>query len=452
MTKSTKNESGSFRDPSGNIFYQNGNVYRNINFVYQNDYDLLMDSGLYTKLSSQNLLVKHQEISHSKNIFKVIKPNIIPFVSYPYEWCFDQLKAAALLTLNIQKIALDYNMSLKDATGFNIQFIGQKPIFIDTLSFEKYVPGHPWVAYRQFCQHFLAPLTLMSYTDIQLNKLLLSFLDGIPLNLTTNLLPILAKIKPGIFAHIVLNATSQQVLSTTSENKNKYKVSKLGLMGIIDSLISTVSRLQPKKYKSTWGEYYSNTNYQTKSFIAKKQLVLKLLKNLSAKSILDLGSNNGLFSEVVSKTGAYVISADYDQNAVQDCFIHIKKDNVLPLVIDFLNPSPSLGWANAERKSFWDRLNIDVIMMLATIHHLAIANNLPFAKIASTISAKCKYLIIEFVGKDDSQVKILLSQREDIFINYNQSSFESEFSKFFKIIKKENIPHTSRTLYLMQSL
>jgi len=450
MTKSTKNELGSFRDPSGNIFYQNNNVYRSVNCVYQDNYSQLINSGLYNKLTKLGYLVKHKEVKNPKNVFKVLKPDPIPFISYPYEWCFGQLKAAALLTLNIQKIALDHDMSLKDATAFNVQFIGNKPIFIDTLSFEKYVKDSPWVAYRQFCQHFLAPLSLMSYTDVRLNSLLSSFLDGIPLDLTTKLLPVSAKIKPGIFAHIILNAKSQQVMATTSQDKNKYKVSKLGLEGIIDSLISTVSSLKPKKIKSTWGQYYSNTNYQTKSFDSKKRLVLSLFKGLSVKSILDLGSNNGLFSDVVSKTGAYVISADYDQNAVEDNFTNIKKDNILPLVIDFTNPSPNLGWANTERKSFWDRLNVEAIMMLATIHHLAIGNNLPFDNIASLISQHCRYLIIEFIGKDDSQVKILLSQRDDIFTDYNQESFESEFGKYFITIKKENIPHSNRTLHLME--
>lgn len=451
MTKSTKNESGSFRDPSGNVFYQNGIVYRNVNNVYKDDYLQLIDSGLYDKLTKSNFLIKHIEVKSNKNIYKTIKPKQIPFISYPYEWCFGQLKSAALLTLNIQKIALQYNMSLKDASTFNVQFIGTKPIFIDTLSFEKYLEGKPWIAYRQFCQHFLAPLTLMSYADVRLNSLLSSFLDGIPLDLATKLLPISAKIKPGIFAHIVLNAQSQKVMATTTADKNKYKVSQLGLEAIVDSLISTISSLKPKKINSTWGQYYSNTNYQVESFGSKKKLVYKLFDSIPVKSILDLGSNNGLFSEVVSKTGAYVISADYDRNAVEQNFNQVKKNNILPLVVDFMNPTPSLGWANTERKSFWDRLNVDAIMMLATIHHFVIGNNLPFDKIASLVSSKCKYLIIEFIGKDDSQVKILLSQRDDMFLDYNQSSFETTFSKYFKTIKKENIPNTNRILYLMKS-
>ncbi len=447
MTK--KNELGSFRDPSGRIYYQNGKVFREISPVYKDNYEALMSGGLYQKLVDGNLLVSHREVKAGPNVYKVIAPTIIPFISYPYEWCFSELKAAALLTLKIERLSLRRGMNLKDASAFNVQFIGKKPIFIDTLSFEKYVPGTPWIAYRQFCQHFLAPLALMAYTDNRLSKLLGSYLDGIPLDLAAKLLPVSAKINFGIFGHLILNAKSQQVLAAATISKNKYQLSQQSLENLIDSLTSTVKGLQPKKRQSTWGDYYSHTNYDQKSFDAKGDLVLKFLKGLPVTSVLDLGANNGFFSDLVAVNKAYVVSADYDEPAVEANFTRHDSDSVLPLVIDFMNPSPNLGWANQERKSFWQRANFDVIMMLATIHHLAIANNLPFSAIADLIKDHCRYLIIEFIGKQDSQVKILLSQREDIFTIYDQTNFETEFGRYFKIIKKQNITNSHRCLYLM---
>lgn len=445
-----KNEEGSFRDPSGRVYYQNGQVLRDINYIYQANYKKLMKGGLYRELTKSGMLVKHVEIKNDNQVYKTIKPDTIPFISYPYEWCFSQLKSAALLTLNIEKLCLKHGMNLKDASAFNIQFIGKKPIFIDTLSFEEYISGKPWVAYRQFCQQFLAPLALMTYTDNRLSKLANLFLDGIPLDLTDTLLPLSAKINFGILGHIVLNSKSQHLKSTKSKGKNNYILTKQGLESIIDSLISLIKNLKPKKRDSTWGEYYSNTNYNQKSFNNKGQLVEDFLKNLPLKTILDLGANNGYFSEIAGKSKAYVISADYDEKSIEDNFLHGTSSSILPLVIDFMNPSASLGWANQERKSFWERANVDLIMMLATIHHLAISNNLPFEKIASLIKDKCRYLIIEFVPKSDSKVKILLSQREDIFDLYTEENFEKVFNKYFKIIKKENILGSQRYLYLME--
>lgn len=102
-----------------------------------------MDSGL---------LVPHEEegadSAEEGRAYKILKPRSIPFISYPYEWCFSQLRAAALTTLQIQKEALRFGMTLKDGSAYNVQFIGAQPVFIDTLSFEKYREGSPWVAYR----------------------------------------------------------------------------------------------------------------------------------------------------------------------------------------------------------------------------------------------------------------------------------------------------------------
>lgn len=183
----------SFRDPSGFLFQQDGVIYRQVNLVYKDDYGHLMDSGLYQALVDDNLLIPHEEVGIEPPIpelaYKIIKPEQIPFISYPYEWCFSQLRDAALTTLKVQKKALDFSMSLRDSSAYNIQFKNGRPLFIDTLSFGKYREGQPWVAYRQFCQHFLAPLTLMSYKDIRLSQLLCTYIDGLPLDLTGCLLP-----------------------------------------------------------------------------------------------------------------------------------------------------------------------------------------------------------------------------------------------------------------------
>ncbi len=183
----------SFRDPSGFLFSRNGALYRQINRVYADDYDHLISSGLYDQLVKSGLLIPHREVSekpvYPELAVKVIQPELVPFISYPYEWSFSQLKDAALATLAIQKRSIKAGMSLKDASAYNIQFINGKPTLIDTLSFEIYKEGKPWDAYRQFCQHFLAPLALMARVDVRLGQLLRVFIDGIPLDLASRLLP-----------------------------------------------------------------------------------------------------------------------------------------------------------------------------------------------------------------------------------------------------------------------
>ena len=150
----------SFRDPSGFVFCHEGSLYRQISHQYKLHYEALRSSGLYEALVEKGLLIEHREVDLSVTLpddtFRVIQPDVVSFISYPFEWCFSQLKAAALATLELQKTALDYGLTLKDASAYNIQFIGTRPVLIDTLSFEKYKDGSPWIAYRQFCQHFLA--------------------------------------------------------------------------------------------------------------------------------------------------------------------------------------------------------------------------------------------------------------------------------------------------------
>src|SRR3972149_6998869 len=122
----------SFRDPSGFLFEREGGLYRQINRIYKDHYAQLLSGGLYRALTEQGLLVSHDEVDISppdpQPAYKIIKPRFVPFISYPYEWCFTQLREAALAMLKIQKTAFDFGMSLKDASAFNIQFVDGRPL------------------------------------------------------------------------------------------------------------------------------------------------------------------------------------------------------------------------------------------------------------------------------------------------------------------------------------
>ena len=183
----------SFRDPAAFVFTRDGVLYRQVNSSAAAAYDTLMSSGLYAALVDAGDLVSHEEVdpalSCDGRAYRVLKPKPVPFVSYPYEWCFSGLKDAALLTLRLQRTAMRFGMSLKDATAFNVQFDEGRPVWIDTLSFEPLRKGAPWVAYRQFCEFFVAPLALMSCTDVRLQQLLRVFLDGVPVEIASRLLP-----------------------------------------------------------------------------------------------------------------------------------------------------------------------------------------------------------------------------------------------------------------------
>lgn len=445
----------SFRDPSGFVFSNQNQIYRVVKNYYKKDYDHLIKSGLYKKLTDEKLLIAHQDVTRQEDTvgetYKVLKPTQINFVSYSYEWSFSQLKDAALTTLKIQETAMEYGMYLKDASAFNIQFHEGEAMLIDTLSFQAETEPKPWIAYRQFCQHFLAPLALMAKVDIRLNQLTRENLDGIPLDIASKLLPKKTYLSPGLIMHIHLHAKAQTSLKK-SGYANTVKISPNSLKAIISSLKTTVSNLKIPRSPSTWSNYYRENSYTKKSFSEKKKVVNSYLKSIKPHFVWDAGSNIGEFSILASKIAKDVLSFDSDPVTVENLYQNLKKAkivNILPLVVDFTNPSPAIGWENTERDSFLNRLKPDCILALALIHHLAIANNIPMTKIASLFASTSRNLIIEFVPKNDPQVQKLLSSREDIFEHYNEKTFEKVFTKHFDIVNKSQL-QTKRLIYLMK--
>lgn len=474
----TKRLASSFRDPSGFIFTENGTLFRSVSSRYQQHYDHLILSGLYNKLVEEFLLIPHREIDpgaieqfpgSKEDVYKIIRPEFVPFISYPYEWCFSQLKDAALALIRIQKKALDCNMVLKDASAYNMQFLKGKPILIDTLSFEIYKENHPWVAYRQFCQHFFAPLSLMAFRDIRLSQLLRIYIDGLPLDLVSRLLPISTWFKPAILSHVHLHAKAQKQYNQTKGKRGSVpffpdypKVTKHSLIALIHHLESAITSMQWQPAETEWSDYYEDTNYSPEAMDHKKRLVEAYLSESKPRTVWDLGANSGVFSRIATAKDINTIAFDVDPSAVEKNYRMMKGGHIsnmsphpshqeiklLPLLLDLTNPSPTIGWANEERLSLIERGPADMVLALALIHHLAISNNLPLGHIAAFLSQMCRFLIIEFVPQNDSQVQRLLRTRENIFYHYTQDHFEASFGDHFSLLKREKIVDTQRTLYL----
>lgn len=454
---------GSFRDPSGRVFIKNGHVFREIAQSYAADYQRLISSGLYQQLVDDRQLVPHEETPpvayDSTEIFKIIKPEYIPFISYPYEWCFSQLQDAALLTLAIQKKSLRFGMSLKDASAYNVQFRGCEPIFIDTLSFEPYQEGRPWTAYRQFCQHFLAPLLLCSLKDMRLSRLLQLFIDGVPLDLTCSLLPWIKRFRPGVFIHVYLHSRyqenySSQGLGAVKEFDGK-RMSQQALEGVIENLESFIRKLSWNASGTEWADYYQqgHNNYTDQSFEAKKRIVNQYIKQVEPRCVWDLGANRGIFSRIAAEKGIATISMDLDPVAVELNYREGREHHdrlILPLVMDLNNPTPAIGWQLNERMSLPERGPADLVIALALIHHLVIGNNVPLEETAKFFANISRHLIIEFVPREDSQVQKMLETREDIFENYNIKHFRESFAKHFHIVDETVIEGSNRTVFLMR--
>jgi hypothetical protein len=455
MSSSFHQNVSSYRDPSGFVFYKNGTLYRQVSNGFKTDFDKFVDSGLYKHLVEKNLLIPHkviyENLTDSTNCYLTLQPEVVPFISYPYEWCFDMWKDAALLTLEAAKEAIQFGLMLKDASAYNIQLHQGTMIFIDTLSFVKYDEQKPWIAYRQFCEHFFAPLALMHYLKEPLQNLFIAYPDGLPLGMTSKMLPFKSKWNLHSYLHLHLQN------SIAKKNKTKDEANKLfskqKMKNLLQSLEDGISSFSFSQSSTVWSDYYEEASQRGSYLSSKKQIISDWLSKMAIKTVFDAGANEGEFSELAADFATLVISTDSDHGAITSLYQKIRRkrrSTIFPFIIDLVTPSPAIGLNNKERSSFLERINADLTLALALIHHLALGRNIPFDKIAEMFSFTGKYLIIEFVPKEDEMVKLIVRHRKELLEFYSEEKFLASFQRFFIILQKQEISNSGRTLYLMQ--
>ncbi|MFI0490521.1 class I SAM-dependent methyltransferase [Flavobacterium sp.] len=454
----SKRNTSSFRDPSGYIFIEDNTVKRVINPIYFEQFKTLSDTGFYNKLFEKKYLIPHEICVENKEQI-IIEAQRIPFVSYPYEWSFLQYKHAALLTLKIQKLSLEHNFTLKDASAFNITFHEGKPIFIDTLSFDFYQENNPWLAYKQFIMHFFGPLVLTKYYGQEYLKTLSQNLEGISLEKLSKLLPSKSYLSPTILTNIHLLAQYDKKYESDKKTVNN-NLSKASQIKLLDGLYDYILNLSVNE-NTEWDHYYNQINYNDAAYQFKKEFTKEWFSSIKGKTLIDIGGNDGTFSRELKDIANFVIVADVDPNAVEQNYkllLKNKEKSLLPIVIDVLNPPASYGFNNQERFSFIDRvqdLNLDGCLALAVIHHITLSGNIPFSLSAQFFSKMASNLLIEFPTRNDSWVQFLLDSKREFaahFDFYNEENFEKEYAVYFEIVKKEKITSSERILYSLKRL
>tara|TARA_R110000850_G_scaffold16697_1_gene51689 strand:- start:29911 stop:31302 length:1392 start_codon:yes stop_codon:yes gene_type:complete len=461
MTKTTRasnSHGASFRDPSGYIIQEADEIKRVINPIYFPQYNKLTSSGFFDKVIKAGLLIPHQEIENTDEKI-IIRPEVIPFITHPYEWSFEMYKHAALHTLKLHRFALANGFILKDASAYNITFHKGKPIFIDTLSFDFYEDDTPWRAFKQFITHFFGPLLLAKYHGVDMLKMMQTHIDGIPVKTIASLLPYRTKFNSILYTNIHLLAKLEDRYSEDYKAESKIaKLSKKAQNNIIESLYDYIKKLKVNE-KTEWGDYYNKTNYNDVSFQQKASLIKEWTNALKAKTVIDVGGNDGTIGREIIDTADLILVSDIDANAVDFNYHQIQKNkesNILPFVCDVLQPAPAIGFSNTERSSLIQRLQEfqpDVTMALALIHHITLSGNVPFLKSAEFFARFSENLILEFPTREDSWVQSLLIRKRE-FINhfdfYNEENFESGYSHYFDIVKKEPIKASERILYVLK--
>ena len=453
-------DAGSFRDPSGHVFSRDGKIYRSIFGPGVKDFEAARDAGIYDKLIEAGLLLRHDEVNLGDpapegTVYCLCHPRL-PMISYPWEWPFSMLKEAALIHLDAMEMLLPHGFWLRDASAFNVQYDGNRLCLIDTLSIGQRIAESPWVAYGQFCSHFLAPLATAAYCDVRTLSMWRNYIDGYPLDLVTKMLPFWRRYCPGLFMHLTLHARVQGLADRKedigkSKLARKPKVSDRGLIGLIRSLHRTIEGIKWKRSSRIWEEYGGIRTYQVEDVGRKSEYVDRVVQRLQPKMVWDLGANTGEFSIIAAFYGSFVVSIDGDAACTEHLYQRLSRESglkgILPLTMDIANPSPGLGWESSERLSLRDRGPADLVLALALIHHLVFSCCVPLSLIAEWFASVTNHLLVEFVPPTDPMVQKLLRNRGDEHLPYNLEVFQSSFGKFFDFVDQTML-NNGRTLFL----
>lgn len=448
----------SFRDYAGQVLAGENCVYRKIDASYAEHWKAAAKSGFFNAAIKKGLLIPFKESPSDQIAWKMLQSPKIAFISYPYEWCFGQLKTAALHTLDILDEALSHGLILRDATAYNIQFEGWKSTFIDLLSFEPYLPGFPWQAYGQFCRFFLGPLALMAHRSPLCGRFLRDWIEGLPFELITSLLPFTTRFSPSLGLHLHYHSRLQAKFS--DPRKAAKKIKKIHLSDKAVPNLSKALRLAveaqklPANLSTEWGDYYNDTNYSLTAAESKKKELNRIVASLKGEKELaiDLGANTAFYSSFLANIFSLVIAADIDYLAIEKLWLYVcekKISNLLPLVMDLCNPSPALGWDNIERDSFKQRCKADFLSALAVVHHLVFTGGISLPVLATGLSHLLKdraILVLEWVPLEDSQVQRLLAARTTPHLPYSYQAFLDAFIGPFKLIKEIPIAESLRIL------
>jgi hypothetical protein len=455
------NEPASFRDPATRIFYVDRRVLRGLDATAADDWAQLSATRFFPKAMETGEAVRTTTVAPADlppevagTYTTVIEHERIPYISYPYEWTFAMLRDAAIVHLELLLAALEEDVTMKDGYAFNVQWRGAEPVFIDIGSFER-ISGGPWIGYRQFCQTFLYPLLLEAHLGVSFQRILMGHLDGLDPTEMRQIFSGRKRFKKGVFKHVYLHSVAEKRV-TQGGQSIKADLSKSGFSkeltkATVSKLLKLIRKLSSKRADSGWKAYRETCSYSDEDRAAKEVFLRAAIDGTDIELAWDLGCNDGIYSRIVAEQAAYVVAVDSDDVTVDVLYRALREDgvtNILPLVMNLVDPSPARGWRGEERSAFTDRGEPDLVLALALVHHLAIAANVPLGEVVSWFRSFGGRLIVEFVEPHDPMAQRLLGNKPaGMFPDYTIDEFERLLEAQFTVERKEALPSGSRTLF-----
>jgi SAM-dependent methyltransferase len=426
------------------------------------DWEALAASELFRRATGAGSLVATERVDDGvpdelagEGWAAILAHERIPFVSYPYEWPFGMLRDAALLQLELLRGALAEDLVLKDATPYNVQWRGTRPVFVDVGSFERLRGGEPWAGYRQFCMLSLYPLLLQAFRKVPFQPWLRGSLEGITPEECRRLLSVRDRLRRGVLGHVVLHSRLERRYADRRRDV-KGELRAAGFhKGLIEAnargLEKLVRRLSWEPERVGWARYGEEAPYSDADTAAKETFVREAAGRRRSRLVWDLGANDGRFTRLAAANADYTVAVDADPAVVELLYRTLGReqvDGVLPLVIDLADPSPGLGWRGRERAPLEERGRPDLVLCLALVHHLAISSNVPPASFLAWLATLGAEIVLELPTRDDPMVQRLLAAKAPgANPDYDDAVFEQSLEQMFRVERREQLPSGTRILY-----
>ncbi len=454
---------GSFKDPAGSVYIHEGRILRVVAKSARQDWKKFQSSSLFLELQQteylqKTVLLDSSEAPRLEGVVDVLEHTSFPVISYPFEWSFSMLRDAGLFHLELLVYCLERGFITKDGSGYNIQFVNGKPLFVDPLSFIEYREGDPWVGFAQFFRHFLFPLMISAYTRIPFHPLLRDKLDGIDIRLTRRFFSWCDAFKPGVLLYVLIQDLLQSGFENAQESlahfiSSSHVLQKRSLLRMVQNMQSLLRSFPIPRFSSQWEHYMENCAYSSVDSKEKKEFIERAVAQVRPDFLCDIGTNTGEYALCAAHYAKNVVAVDFDYQAVDALYRRAMAGgvhNVLPLIVDCLNPSPALGWKLQERLSFFERVRPDMVLALAFIHHMVIGANIPLEDFIDWLLRFAPVVVLEFVDKKDPNVSLLLKDKEDTYADYTQESLERIVSARGSIVRKRELSCGTRILYFIQ--
>jgi hypothetical protein len=443
----------SWTDPAGRLFWRDGNLFRGIREPQVAFYRELLAKETIHELVERKLLVDTWTADISTEEFPlVVQHRVLPVISFPSEWCAGQLKAAALMILDLEMALRRHNSTLIDVNPWNVLFDGGRPLFVDLGSIAPLSHKSVWKAREEFRRFYLNPLLLfgkglpriarrllcdpwVGITDLELARMNLGRKWAAVTGRAKGVVKLIIRVGVPLKLRPALRVSGQLW-------RRNWQVARRGrdLVPVLSVMRDKLQRMPVLGPKTQWAGYYlRNFPELTPSdrWTAKHHAIFNIIEKTRPKSLLDIGANRGWYSQLAASKGVRVVAADTDERALNELYGDAisQRLEVSTIFMDVRFPEPAQGPAYKFFSPATERFRSEMVLGLAIVHHLVFTWHLSFDQIVDALDAfSSKWLVVEFVGSADGVVKRLWNHAR--FPWYNLENFSAAITRRYRIVEQ----------------